>query len=95
MGVLGTVAGPSADLVTKSMADHSQSRLVGAQQHLMAPDLTEVFCREYTEHMNRLRSERMASEAGMNAELAKIERETDRLIQAMFDGVPGPKSRTA
>ena len=29
--------------------------------------------------------------AGLHAELAKIERETDRLVQAICDGVPGSK----
>lgn len=33
----------------------------GLQHHLMEPDLTEVFCQEYTKHMNRLRGERIAS----------------------------------
>ena len=57
----------------------------------MDPELTEVFCREYTKHMNRLRNAHLASEAGMHRELAKIERETDRLIQAICDGLPGHK----
>jgi hypothetical protein len=63
--------------------------LDGLQHHLMAPELTEVFCKEYTAHMNRLRKEHVASEAGTRAELQKITREIDRLIQAICDGVPG------
>lgn len=59
----------------------------------MAPDLTEIFCREYTEHMNSHRNARVASEAGMHAELARIKRETDRLVQAICDGVPGAEVR--
>ncbi len=63
--------------------------LNGLQHYLMDPDLTEVFCKEYTEHTNWLRHAHVASEAGLHAELAKIERETDHLIQAICDGVPG------
>ena len=65
--------------------------LDGLQHHLMDPELTEVFCKEYTEHMNQLRNAHVASEAGMHAELTKIEGETDRPIQAICDGVPGHK----
>ena len=63
--------------------------LDGLQHHLMDPELTEVFCREYTERMNQLHMEQTAAEAGMKAELAKISREADRLIQAICDDVPG------
>ena len=72
--------------------DHLEAAVLdGLQHHLMDPELTEVFCKEYTEHMNRLRQAHVASEAGMHAELAKIERETDRIVQAICDGVPGHK----
>ena len=72
--------------------DHLEAAVLdGLQHHLMDPDLTKVFCREYTEHMNRLRNAHVASEAGMQAELTKIERETDRLVQAICDDVPGSK----
>ena len=57
----------------------------------MDSELTEVFCKEYTEHMNRLRNAHVASEAGMHAERAKIERETGRIVQAICDGDPGSK----
>ncbi|MGI9505360.1 MAG: hypothetical protein ACR2RE_20165, partial [Geminicoccaceae bacterium] len=43
------------------------------------------------EHMNRLRHAHVASEAGLHAELAKIEREADRLVQVICNGVPGSK----
>ena len=41
--------------------------------------------------MNHLRMNATASLAGMQAELAKIERKTDRIVQAICDGVPGAK----
>ena len=72
--------------------DHLEAAVLdGLQHHLMDPELTKVFCREYTEHMSRLRQAHVAAEAGLHAELAKIERETDRIVQAICDGVPGGK----
>jgi len=72
--------------------DHLEATVLDSlQHHLMDRELTEMFCKEYTRHMNRLRHAHVASEAGMRAELVKIERETDRLIQAICDGVPGSK----
>ena len=58
------------------------------RHHLMEPELFAVFCDEYTRHMNRLRIEATASLAGYRAELGKITRDVDRLIDAITDGVP-------
>jgi len=41
--------------------------------------------------LNWLQNAHVASEAGLHAELAKIERETDRIVQTIFDGVPDSK----
>ena len=57
----------------------------------MGPDLTQVFCREYIEHMDWLRGEQISSEAAVRARLAKIGREADHLVQTICDGVPGSK----
>jgi len=62
--------------------------LEGLQNHLMDPALCDLFCREYTQHMNRLRGENNAQRKGDRSALAKIERELDRLVQALMDGVP-------
>ena len=55
--------------------------------HLMEPELFAVFCEEYTRHLNALRIEATASLAGYKAELGKVTREIDRLIDAITGGV--------
>ena len=62
--------------------------LSGLQERLMDPALLEEFCAEYTAHLNRLRGEKNASLAGAKAELGKLGRDRERLIQAIKDGVP-------
>jgi hypothetical protein len=62
--------------------------LEGLQHRLMDPALMEVFCEEYTRHMNRLSVERSAGRAAAEAELEKLARQRERLIQAIKEGVP-------
>ena len=57
----------------------------------MNPALLEVFCAEYTRHLDRLRSDAVASSEGRRAELAKIDREMERLVDAIVGGVPAAK----
>ncbi|MEM9438899.1 MAG: zinc ribbon domain-containing protein [Pseudomonadota bacterium] len=76
--------------------EHLEAAMLdGLQNHLMDPELTEVFFKEYTEHMNGLRMDATASLTGMRAELTKIERETDRIDQASCYCVPAIGSKTA
>ena len=65
--------------------------LDGLQHRLMDSALYEVFCAEYTRHRNALRMNRTAQLAAQRAELGKIDRELDRLVQAIIDGVPGAR----
>ena len=65
--------------------------LEGLQSRLMDPALCDEFCQEYTRHMNRLRGEGNARHKVDRAALAKIERELDRLVQALMDGVPASR----
>ena len=58
------------------------------RQRLMDPKLCELFCREYTEHMNRLRMDQGASLAAYRQEQETLERERQRLVQSIRDGVP-------
>jgi site-specific DNA recombinase len=53
--------------------------------------MTEVFCEEYTRHLNEARMERSAAMQGARNELAKVNRDLDRLVQALLDGVPGSR----
>ena len=62
--------------------------LAALQERLMDPALCEEFCAEYTAHLNRLRGAKNASLAAAKAELGKLGRDRERLIQAIKDGVP-------
>ena len=63
--------------------------LKGLRDHLMNPSVYEIFCEEYTRHVNELRMERSAASRGYRSELDKVVRDQDRLVQAILDGVPG------
>ena len=65
--------------------------LEGLQNHLMDPALCDLFCQEYTRQTNRLHNENNAHRKGDRSALAKIERELDRLVQALMDGVPASR----
>ena len=62
--------------------------LEGLQHRLMDPDLMAGFCDEYTRHMNALTREHNAAREGARAELGRINRDLDRLVQALLDGAP-------
>ena len=62
--------------------------LEGLQHRLMDPDLMAVFCEEYTRHMNALTREHNAAREGARAELGRVNRDLDRLVQALLDGAP-------
>jgi len=53
------------------------------QSHLMDPKHVEIFCEEYTKHMNRLRMEHNASRTGYQAEYDKLQRAQDKNIQRL------------
>lgn len=65
--------------------------LNGLRNHLMDPELFAVFCEEYTRHLNKLRMEHNAARSGMEARLAKIDRELDKLVEAICEGIPAAK----
>ena len=70
--------------------DHLEDRVLGAlRHHLMEPALFKEFCDEFTGEMNRLRiEERSTIEAG-RTELAKIDRELDKILQLFLnDALP-------
>jgi len=62
--------------------------LSALQSRLMDPALLEEFCTEYTRHLNALRNEKNASLIAAKAELTKLAKERENLIQAIKDGVP-------
>ena len=59
----------------------------------MEPALFKEFCAEFTAEINRLRMQEWASQAAWEAELPRIDRELDRLVDAICDGVPASKVR--
>ena len=61
--------------------------LLALRDKLMRRDLFEDFCREYVRELNRLRMEHRASLSHGRQELASVEREIRKLIQAIKDGV--------
>lgn len=62
--------------------------LVGWRMCREAPFRNSFSSAEYTEHLNRLRSDALASTEGHKAELGKIDHEMERLIDAIVVGVP-------
>ena len=69
------------------------SVLNGLQHHLMDEELLEVFCEEYTRHLNALRMAESGNRAKDEARLQKIVRELDRMIDAICDGVPAERMK--
>jgi len=65
--------------------------LNGLKNHLMEPELFEVFCEAYTGKLNELRMSKNASLNAAKSELARIDREQEKLVDAIVDGVPASK----
>ncbi len=68
-----------------------KSILTGLNTHLMAPDLFKEFCQEFTREVNRRRIERSTDLESRRRELERTDRELDKAIQAILDGVPGAR----
>ncbi|MEO1456223.1 MAG: recombinase zinc beta ribbon domain-containing protein [Pseudomonadota bacterium] len=83
--------GTCSNRTSIARADLEEMVLEGLEQHLMTPALTEVFCRAYTDHMNRLAAEQNAGRDAAKAELERLERDLDKLIEAILDGIPGAR----
>ena len=66
-----------------------ESVLETLKNHLMDERRCELFCREYTAYMNKLRMDHNASLHSYRRELQKLERDRDKIIQSIKDGVPG------
>ena len=66
--------------------DLEETILQAIRDQLMDPQLVEIFCKEYTAHLNRARMNRTSERAGLEAELAKLKRAEKRMVQAICDG---------
>ena len=67
------------------------SILNGLRKHLMSQELFNEFCAEFTREVNRLRIERGADLAGWKSELERVDRELDKMIDAILQGFPPAK----
>jgi site-specific DNA recombinase len=79
--------GTCTNRLTISRQELEERVLVALRDKLMRRDLFEDFCREYVRELNRLRMEHRASLSHGRHELASVEREIRKLIQAIKDGV--------
>jgi len=69
-----------------------EQRVLGSlRAHLMDETLCETFCEEYIAYANRLRMEHNASLSGYKKERAKVERESEKMVESILAGVE-PKS---
>ncbi|WP_375788541.1 hypothetical protein ACE10Z_14655 [Bradyrhizobium sp. Pha-3] len=67
--------------------DQLEARVLNAlRHHLMDPALFKEFCDEFTREMNRLRIEGRASIDAAEAEIKKIDRELDTLLNVILKG---------
>lgn len=62
--------------------------LSALQTRLMREDLVEIFCAEYTKHLNFLHAQHNAARERYRREMDKLAHERENLIQAIKDGVP-------
>jgi site-specific DNA recombinase len=79
--------GTCTNRLTISRQEVEERVLVALRDKLMRRDLFEDFCREYVRELNRLRMEHRASLTHGRTELARVEREIRKFIQAIKDGV--------
>ncbi len=79
--------GTCTNRLTVRRQEVEERALVALRDKLMRRDLFEEFCREYVRELNRLRMEHRASLTNGRAELASVDREIRKLIQAIKDGV--------
>jgi DNA invertase Pin-like site-specific DNA recombinase len=66
--------------------DVENAILDGLKSRLMDPALFEEFAREFIAEVNRSRSDASATKATMQNDLARVERQIKRLVDAILDG---------
>jgi site-specific DNA recombinase len=79
--------GTCTNRLTISRQELEERVLVALRDKLMRRDLFEEFCKEYVRELNRLRMEHRAKLSHGRQELAVVEREIRKLVQAIKDGV--------
>ena len=61
--------------------------LSALQSHLMRADLLDVFCAEYTKHLNALRAAQDTARKTRIAEKIRLERERENVLRAIREGI--------
>ena len=64
--------------------------LYGLQDWLLTPELTDVFVREYTEEVNRIRAKASASHAEANRRRTSLETQIGNLVDSVAAGRESP-----
>ena len=68
--------------------DVLEDKVIGTlRSRLMQPELTKIFCDEYTAHLNKVRMSHNAKRAQHEAELAKTQKAIDKVIESIKDGI--------
>ena len=62
--------------------------LSALKSHLMDPDLCDLFCKEYTAHMNELRRTHNAALDSHRKEHQLVVKKLDQMVEAIADGAP-------
>ena len=79
--------GTCSNRLTISERKLEETVLGTLRERLMNPELCEVFCVEYTEHLNRIRHENNAALHANRAELERTEKSIAKLIEAIKNGI--------
>ena len=79
--------GTCTNRLTISRQEVEERVLVALRDKLMRRDLFDDFCREYVRELNRLRMEHRARLSSARSDLASVDREIRKLVQAIKDGV--------
>ena len=64
--------------------------LLGLQERLLTPELTEVFVQEYTREINRLRDEATANHDATENRLVTLSRQINNIVDAVVAGKASP-----
>lgn len=68
--------------------DALEEKVIGTlRDRLMQPELSDLFCTEYTNHLNRTRMAHNATRAQYEAELVKTQKAIDKIIESIKDGI--------
>ena len=65
-----------------------QDVLSALKSHLMEPNLCDLFCKEYTAHMNELRRSHNSALEGARKEHQSVVKKLDQMVDAIADGAP-------